>query len=90
MPLGDRRAKEEEHSEVVFRNFSLGIVSARDSYVFNFSRERLVDGVKKSIEAYGEALAKYKASRSLAPVDSLVDVEDSRIKWSRQTKRLLH
>ena len=87
--LGDRHAKEQEHSEVIFRNFSLGIVSARDSYVFNFSRKRLIDGMKSSIGAYAEILAKYKARRSSTSVDSIIDVKDRRIKWSRQTKHLL-
>jgi predicted helicase len=88
--VGDRQAKREENTLALFRSFSLGVVSARDSYLFNFSHGRLVKGVKKFVSAYGEALAKFKAARSGTSAQSFVDVVDQRIKWSRQTKRLLH
>lgn len=88
--VGDRKAKREENTFALFRSFSLGVVSARDSYLFNFSSGRLVKGVKEFVGAYGEALAKFKEAEPGTSAESYVDVDDKRIKWSRQTKRLLH
>ena len=90
LPLGDKSTKGLEYTFSIFRSFTLGVVSARDAYVYNFSRDTLKSSMRACIKAYDESLAEYKhAKKPRPPVSDFINVEDSRIKWSRQTKRLL-
>jgi predicted helicase len=90
IPLGIKGSKDEEDVKAIFRSFSLGIVSARDSYVFNFNRPELERAMRTSIKAYAETLATYRTLEEPRPSpDDVVEVDDARVKWSRQTKRLL-
>jgi len=89
VPLGDKENKGKENTQAIFRNFSLGVVSARDSYVFNFSRKRLAGAAKRMVDAYSETLAQYTAHHPRPEPGEFIDVENGRIKWSRQTKHLL-
>jgi predicted helicase len=84
--LGSKSSKGSDNTEAIFRTFSLGTVSARDSYVFNYSAETIGHSMRKAVEAYAEMLARYKARRNsdTGPA-SFVDVDDPDIKWSRQT-----
>lgn len=89
LPLGDKTAKGQESTQAIFRNFSLGVASNRDSYAFNFQRQRLIQSAKEMIDAYNNTLAQYAAQHPRPAPDGFIDVEDRRIKWTRQTKRLL-
>jgi predicted helicase len=86
LPFGDKAVKGQLEVETIFRSFSLGIVSARDSYVFNFSREQVVLTAHHMIEAYNSSLARYSAHRPLSNPDSFIDLNDPNIKWSHLTK----
>ena len=90
LPLGVKSTKGLEHSFSVFRSFTLGVVSAREAYVYNFSRDTLKSSMKTCVKAYNESLAAYKhVSKPRPAISDFVDIDDLRIKWSRQTKRLL-
>ena len=85
--LGSKTSKGDEETATIFRSFSLGIVSARDSYVYNSSNEQLESSIKASIEVYNETLSHYQRLKEPRPeVDTLVDTDDARIKWSHLTK----
>jgi predicted helicase len=87
LALGDKVSKGNELTETLFRSFSLGIVSARDTYAYNSSQKTLEMIVKASIEAYNEALIKYQRLKSpRPPVEGIVNTNDPRIKWSHLTK----
>jgi len=89
--FADRSAKGEEECQTIFRSFSLGVVTARDAYVFNFSREVLENSARRFVERYQDALARYRAIPPKRPDPlQVVDVEDGSIKWSRQTLSSLH
>jgi predicted helicase len=86
IPLGDKVFKGQHEVESIFRNFSLGIVSARDSYVFNFSHNQITYNAKKMLEAYNDVLERYNARRPRLATEKFIDVSDRRIKWSHLTK----
>jgi predicted helicase len=86
LPLGDKTAKGQESTQAIFRNFSLGVVSARDSYVFNFQRQQIIKSAKGMIDAYNSTLARYAAQHPRPEPGEFIDTEDARIKWSHLTK----
>ena len=88
--LGIKGAKDATRAESIFQSFSLGIVSARDTYVYNSDIETLTATMKQAVEAYNESLSKYRRLSVPRPaVADFIDSDDDRLKWSRQTKASL-
>ncbi len=81
--LGGREAEREK----IFETYSLGVVTARDSYAYSFDRENLSRQATEQIDAYCTALDLVRRGRKSA--EQAVDVTDGRIKWSRQAKASL-
>jgi predicted helicase len=86
IPLGSKEGKRGSNS-TVFTIYSCGVVTARDRYVYNHNEYTLRDVVDKSVRKYLNALAHTNAG--FIRTENDIDVNDSEIKWSRQTKRLL-
>jgi predicted helicase len=90
LPFGDKASKADSEVKAIFQTFSLGIATNRDPYVYNFDSRTVRDAMRQSIDAYNEALGKYRARSVPRPEpDEFVDTEDSRTKWTRQTKAAL-
>ncbi|HVB74365.1 MAG TPA: type ISP restriction/modification enzyme, partial [Ktedonobacteraceae bacterium] len=88
LPLGSKNAKtaKGETSETIFKLYSLGVVTNRDSYVYSFNPTELRDRVKTFIDIYDGVVDKLRRQgRTLDPT-ALIDTNDVRIKWTRQVK----
>ncbi len=71
--------------------FSLNVIainSARDSWVVNFSESKLRDNMKKMIDVYNQEVKKIMSldKSSLHDVDSIIESDLSKIKWSVNLK----
>ena len=66
----------------VFRQHSLGIVTSRDSWVTNFSRNALTENVVRTIDFFNKEI-KHGASSDDA------DLDPRKISWSRSLKKRL-
>ncbi len=71
------------HERAVFKLFSLGVVTARDEWVYDDSPEDLSRKVKALIDAYNADARKLSAIKDKT---SLAGQLDASIKWSRATK----
>lgn len=81
--IGDKNTKDLESVDAIFRLFSLGLATNRDTWVYSFSEASLQRNVKKTIDAYADRMGKLRRSRT----DTFDTSEDDRfIKW---TDRLL-
>jgi len=67
----------------IFKMFSLGVVTARDDWVYDNDPEKLSAKLKWLINAYNADLKKLTAVRSNA---NLSDLLDTSIKWTRAIK----
>ena len=86
LPLADRQtklAKFAEGEQAVFRLYSLGVVTNRDEWVYDFNATFLGSKVRAFINSYEESRAMYGGT----------EVDDSAlgtaIKWTRDLKRQL-
>ena len=87
MALGDKKLKGDDRSETLFRTFSLGIVSARDAYVYNSSAQSLEATMMTCIDAYNEIVTRYERRKAPRPnLEKVIDTNDNRITWSHLTK----
>ena len=85
VPIADPQLKSLKKRNVtaLFKLFSLGLVTNRDPYTYNFSREGVENVAKKFLNVYNNAVALAKSRKEDKPRD-LVNFEDPNIKWTRQ------
>ena len=75
---------------VIFKDFSLGVSTNRDFWVYNFNQDSLCDNVKRMIETYNAEVDRYMRLVPPKPeVDDFVINDASKIKWSRDLKNKL-
>ena len=91
IPMGSktRKAVKEEDREAIFRLYSLGVVTSRDILAYSFNLELLQERVHTFIEIYNSAVDRKKRHDPNTPVESFIDTDDPRIKWTRQVKASL-
>lgn len=90
LSLGIKEAKNAKSisPESVFRTYSLGVATNRDSHVYSFDSIQLRAGVSTFIDIYNSAVDKLRRIKEFDPA-TLVDTSDPRIKWTRQVKASL-
>ena len=99
IPIGTKEAKKEKDTAettegVIFKNFSLGVSTNRDVWVYNFNQDALRDNVQRMLETYTAEVDRWKRQviewkRGNVPepqVDDFVLSDATKIKWSRDLK----
>jgi len=79
MPLIDKDVKLGRNKDAIFELFSLGIVTNRDEWVYDFDKKDLERKVDFLINAYNQDLIKLKGIKK----DELKNKIDYQIKWTR-------
>ncbi len=74
LPLGEKRSKGKGNSQSIFDIYSGGILTARDAWCYNFSKNKLTENMEKTIRFYNNQLSKAKNKQ---------EVQNSSIKWTR-------
>lgn len=91
IPLGSQDAKAGVNSSnAVFREFSLGVVTSRDEWAYDWTDEGLAIKMRRHIQNYNvEALRFEQEERKPSSVDAFVNVSPSFIKWTDRLKHAL-
>jgi len=82
--LGD---KKDTDSTVVFKLYSNGVVSSRDEWVFNYSKDYMVNYLDKMIDFYNSEVDRYKTHiqqtdrKNSIDVKNFVTKDKNRISW---------
>ena len=92
IPIGTKEAKaaRTETGEVIFKIYSNGIMTSRDSWAYNFNLNVLTENMSRLIDTYNEQVFRWErqADRD-ANVDDFVVYDDVKIKWDRQLRQHL-
>lgn len=88
MALGD---KDDDKALRLFDTYSQGVLTARDAWAYNFSRDRLADNMSRMIVFYNtqrEAYAKAakRAKDELPAVEDVIETDPKKISWTRNLK----
>ena len=93
IPMGTKKVKEDKKitaetaKDVIFKNFSLGVSTNRDYWVYNFNRDSLRDNVQRMIETYNAEVDRWIRQELPKPeLDDFVLSDATKIKWSRDLK----
>ncbi|HVG43394.1 MAG TPA: type ISP restriction/modification enzyme [Longimicrobium sp.] len=88
LPLGSRDAKLGRGAEVtVFHHYSLGVVTNRDWWVYDFADEPLARRMEALAAEYNAEVDRWMRAGRPPEVDAFVLKDERRIKWSRDLKR---
>ncbi len=85
--LGDKKDKD---AMVVFENFSLGVVTNRDSWCYNNSSDRLKSNMQNMIEFYNNERQRFQAASSSdkkLDIETFIYTDSTKISWTRAIKR---
>ena len=89
-PLGDKAGRDQES---LFSTYSLGVVTNRDAWAYNFSRKDLLEHMAATIEVYNaererfyREVARGRAQPTDEAVNRFVDTDPRRISWTRGLK----
>ena len=89
MPMGTKEAKAEKNEaiDVIFKTYSNGVKTNRDAWVYNFTRNTLIENISKMIETYNAEVAQWgQLTNRNVNLDDFVVSDDTKIKWSRDLK----
>ena len=92
IPMGSREAKAEKVDvmDVTFHKFSNGIVTARDAWVYNFSRVSLAENMDRLIGTYNAEVDRWERQKNRnTSVDDFVVSDEAKIKWTDRLKQSL-
>lgn len=90
LPIGNKETKDQSASTAIFRNYSRGVETTRDAWLYNFNEAALRENVRAFIGAYNEQLDKWqRKKRKRVELDSFVSYDSARLKWSSSLKQSL-
>lgn len=89
-PLGD---KDRLSSDALFATYSLGVVTNRDAWAYNFSRSGLLANVEQTITAYNAERERFHAAVRAGTVvatdeavNGFVDTDPTKVSWTFNLK----
>ncbi|NTZ82564.1 damage-inducible protein [Burkholderia metallica] len=89
IPLG---AKDQSTDEVMFSFYSLGVVTNRDPWTYNFARSAVESNMTRMINAFNDNVDRFvvackgKAKDQWPEIESVIDADPKRISWTRSLK----
>ena len=79
-PLGIQKFKKPYG---IFETWSLGVATARDAWVWNYSREILQNSIKKTISFYNRERIRFLDTDKSVQIGDFVQYNEDSIKWNR-------
>ena len=87
IPMGTKAAKAGKSEKVIFRNYSNGVQTNRDAWVYNFNRDALRKNLTSMMEFYNMQVFKWhQGPKREGNVDAFVDADETKIKWTDTLK----
>lgn len=90
-PIALKRNKKDQNKtqNQIFKLHSLGINTAQDTRVYNFSKFYLMDNINLMTDEYNKAIEEYHSNKSYRNVDEFIQNSTYKVKWGRTQKRKL-
>ena len=89
LPMGTKEAKasKKQNIQVLFKLYSHGNDSGRDSWVYNFHHDEVLKTAKLFADTYNSELDRWQRAGQPSNIDEFVITDDTKIKWTRNAKR---
>ncbi len=89
IPMGSKVAKSalSDVKDAIFKTYSVGVLTARDAWAYNFNRDALADNMQAMIEFYNSEASKWERHvERTQTVDEFVSTDSKKIKWTDRLK----
>ncbi|MDV6271328.1 DEAD/DEAH box helicase [Rhodococcus globerulus] len=87
--MGNKKAEPGQVS--VFKNYSAGLKTSRDTWCYSFSRDELEGNIARTVDFYNSEVNRIDSIRSeipvLPPVNELITADSTRFSWDRINKK---
>jgi predicted helicase len=89
IPMGTKEAKSLKELEpgTIFKTFSLGVSTNRDSVVYDYNRQALEKRIEQFCDYYNSEVSRYQQKGKPAEIDNFLDYQH--VKWSSTLKNHL-
>jgi predicted helicase len=89
IPMGTKEAKSLKELEpgTIFKTFSLGVSTNRDSIVYDYNRQALEKRIEQFCDYYNSEVSRYQQKGKPAEIDNFLDYQH--VKWSSTLKNHL-
>ncbi|MGT3005628.1 DEAD/DEAH box helicase [Pasteurella multocida] len=78
------------NEKLIFKNYSNGIVTSRDTWTYNFSRTELENNIKSMTGFYNLQLEEFMTKKEdVLIIDDFINLDAKKISWSRGLKNNL-
>ena len=86
-PLGSKEAKTGTLDDAIFRLFSNGYKTGRDSSVYNFGRDDCAVSARRMVDNYREALQELRDAKGEKPdIEKIAKRHSTYLKWDQELK----
>ena len=89
IPMGSKAAKasKEDVEGTLFKTYSLGVVTARDAWAYNFNPNTLTQNMQAMMEFYNSEASKWERRvERTQNVNAFVSTDSTKIKWTDRLK----
>ena len=89
IPMGSKVAKSTrgDIKDAIFKTYSVGVLTARDAWAYNFNRDALASNMQAMIEFYNSETSKWERRvERTQNVDAFVSTDSTKIKWTDRLK----
>ena len=87
LPMGDKKDK---NSNDIFSLYSCGVKTNRDSWVYNFDKQKVENNMKSMVDFYDQELDRLKDKElNSKTIDKFINRDNLKIKWTHRVKEKL-
>ena len=89
IPMGSKSAKATRGiaEDAFFKTYSVGVLTARDAWAYNFNRDALAENMQAMMEFYNSEGSKWERRvERTQNVDTFVSTDSTKIKWTDRLK----
>ncbi len=90
LPMGTKEAKAGKDKSTIFKNYSPGVKTCRDTWAYDFNNKYLSANIKRMIETYNQHVNKWNTLSPKPIIDDFVLNDYKQISWSEGLKNTLH
>lgn len=77
--MGDKKDKQ---ASTIFENYSLGVATNRDAWVYNASLQQLINNMQLFINTFNNEIQRYQKSNKIGKIENFVTNDPKKISWS--------
>ena len=89
VPMGNKSTKSStsDGEGTLFKTYSLGVVTNRDAWAYNFNPNTLSKNMRTMMETYNGQVSKWeRRSNRNINVNDFIEIDDTKLKWTRSLK----